>query len=122
AAWREGRREDVADVHLVAESVRHRRGRVVHLDPGYLPAQLARDTERRARATSHVEIAAASAPGWTAPPEPSQERARSFVRTETRLSGNARYPSPLASAYRAARIRAGEPLNGTRGDGSWWRG
>src|SRR5262249_9105413 len=84
----EGRREDVADVHLVAEPACHNRGRVIHLDAGHLPAKLARDTERRTRAASHVEIAPGSSPRWAAPPEAAQE----FPCPEPRQNGGALVP------------------------------
>jgi hypothetical protein len=109
AARREGRREDVADVHLVAEPARHRGGPVVHLDPGHLPAQLARDTERRARAASHVEIAPGSSPRRTAPPEAAQERAR----PELRQNGSVRVAERAVPEPARERVPGG-PYPGRR--------
>src|SRR5207244_12619273 len=70
---------------------------VVHPTPGILQAQLARDTGRAARAASHVAIAAGASPRRTAPPDPSQDRARS----EPREDGGVLVPeSPVAEPAR----------------------
>ena len=75
--WREGRPEDVSRVHARAEAPRLLRGGLVHLHARHLPAERLRDSERAARAATHVEVAALPAPRGAVPLDaPEQQRPR----------------------------------------------
>ena len=82
APGREGRRQGIADVDLVGESLGLGRGGVIDLDARDLPPERLGGAQRAAGAAAHVEIAAPAPPGGAVPADPPPERPRSETREQ----------------------------------------